>query len=127
MSENDANGISIAIIEDEYELIKIYEKLFESRGIKVCFAARDGIQGVRVFAECRPRPSIVLMDYRLPTMNGADAARQILQIEPDTRIIFMSADADAEYEAKAAGARVFLKKPVSIRDIIKAINCMAGV
>lgn len=122
MNGHYANGVSIAIIEDEDELVKVYDRLFKSRGYKVCFTASDGIEGVRMFAECRPRPSIVLMDYRLPTINGADAARQILQIEPRTRIIFISADAGAEYGAKAAGAYLFLKKPVSIYEILKAIS-----
>ena len=123
MSVSDAKAwTGIAIIEDEKELIKVYERLFKSRGITVCFTAVDGFEGVRKFAECKPRPSIMLMDYRLPTMNGTDAARQILQIEPKTRILLISADANAESEAMAAGAYLFLKKPVSIYDIIKAIN-----
>jgi len=123
MSVSDAKAWpGIAIIEDEKELIKVYERLFKSRGITVCFTAEDGFEGVRKFAECKPRPSIVLVDYRLPTMNGADTTRQILQIEPKTRIIFLSADMNAEAQAKAAGAYMFLKKPVSVYEIIKAIN-----
>jgi two-component system chemotaxis response regulator CheY len=122
-SKNDVNaGAGVAIIDDEKELVRLYEMVFPRRGFTVCFVAHDGFDGVRKFAECKPRPTIVLMDYRLPTMNGIDAAKQILQIEPRTRIIFISADASAENEAKAAGAYTFLKKPTSINEIIKAIN-----
>jgi two-component system chemotaxis response regulator CheY len=123
MGDYDVNaGAGIAIIDDEKELVRLYDKLFTRRGFTVCFVAYDGFEGVRKFAECKHRPQFVLMDYRLPTMKGTDAAKQILQIEPKTRIILISADANAENEAKAAGAYMFLKKPVSIYEIIKAIE-----
>ena len=100
----------------------MYEILFPRKGFTVCFVAYDGFEAVRKFAECKPRPSVVLMDYRLQSMNGIDAAKQILQIEPRTRIIFLSADASVENETKAIGAYTFLKKPTSIYEIVKAIN-----
>jgi len=123
MRKYDVKAASgIAIIDDEKELVRLYDMLFKRRGFTVCFVAYDGFEGVRKFAECKPRPTIVLMDYRLPTMNGIDTTKQILQIEPKTRIILISADTSSENEAKAAGAYMFLKKPVSIYEIIKAIN-----
>jgi two-component system chemotaxis response regulator CheY len=62
------------------------------------------------------------MDNRLQSMHGVEATRKILNIEPKTRVIFLSADITAENDAMNAGAFMFLKKPASIHDIIKAIK-----
>jgi FixJ family two-component response regulator len=51
-----------------------------------------------------------------------DVAKEILKRQPGTRIIMLSADADAKEAALNAGAVAFLKKPVSIKEIIKVVE-----
>jgi two-component system chemotaxis response regulator CheY len=111
----------LAIVEDEKELVKVYLKLFERRGINVCFVAYDGEEAIRKYLESMPKPHILIMDYRLPTISGIDVAREVMKIDPDARIIFLSADASVKDEALKAGARTFLVKPASIREIDSAI------
>jgi two-component system chemotaxis response regulator CheY len=62
------------------------------------------------------------MDNRLQSMHGIETTKEILKIEPKTKIIFLSADIKAEDDAMDAGAFTFLKKPASIYEIIKAIK-----
>jgi FixJ family two-component response regulator len=92
------------------------------RGIRVCFVAYDGGDAILKFIESTPKPHIILMDYRMPTMNGIETTIEILKIDPETRIIFLSADIDVKVEALKAGATIFLKKPASIKDIDNAIG-----
>ncbi len=113
-------GVGLAIVEDEKDLVKVYEMIFQKKGILVCFVAYDGLEAVRKFIECTPKPHVMLMDYRLPVMNGVEATKEILKIDPDTRIIFLSADAGARDEAMRAGAFAFLKKPAGIKEIVGA-------
>jgi two-component system chemotaxis response regulator CheY len=115
-----------AIVEDEKALIQIYEKVFARNGIHVCFVAGDGLEAVEKFNLCDVKPCVVLMDNRLPLMNGIEAAKAILKMEPCTRIIFLSGDADARDEALKAGAFLFLKKPTSLRDIMGSIQAAMG-
>ena len=118
--------VGIAIVEDEKELVNVYERLFNKRGIIVCFVAYDGIEAVKKFIECAPKPHVVLMDYRLPVMNGIEATKEILKIDPEAKIVFLSADINVKDTAMAAGAFTFLKKPASINEITKAVENAIG-
>jgi CheY-like chemotaxis protein len=122
---NNECRAGIAVVEDEKALVDVLLKLFAKRGIRVCFVAYDGGEAILKFIRSTPKPHIILMDYRMPTVNGIDATIEILKIDPETRIIFLSADIDVKEEALKSGAMIFLKKPASIKDIDKAIGDIA--
>jgi len=118
--------VGIAIVEDEKDLVKVYEKAFTKKGIQICFIAYDGIEAVKKYIECTPRPHAILMDYRMPIMNGIDAAKEILKIDAEAKIVFLSADISVKDEAMKAGAFIFLKKPAGLKDIIYAVQKAVG-
>lgn len=118
--------VGIAIVEDEKELVKVYQKAFSRKGIEICFIAYDGIEAIKKYIECTPRPHAILMDYRLPIMNGLEASREILKLDPEARIIFLSADVAVREEAMSAGAFAFLKKPASLKDIVDTVKRATG-
>jgi two-component system chemotaxis response regulator CheY len=62
------------------------------------------------------------MDHRMPTKNGVETTKEILKQYPDTKVIFVSADEAIEKDAMMAGASRFLKKPISLRDLLKNID-----
>ena len=109
--------VGLAIVEDEKELVNILVRLFEKHRMAVCFIAYDGGEALLNFTRCDPKPRLVLMDYRLPTMNGIEVTKEILKIDPGTRVIFLSADESIRDEALRAGATAFLQKPASLREI----------
>lgn len=111
-----------AIVDDEKDLIVVYQKALAKKGIPVCFVANDGLEAVKKFTGCDNKPSVVIMDYRLPVMNGIEATREMLKLEPETKIIFISGDISAQEDAIKAGAYHFLKKPTSIREITTVIT-----
>jgi two-component system chemotaxis response regulator CheY len=119
-------GPRIAIVDDEKEMVKMLEEALRLRGIRACFTAFDGDEAVLKFVKSSPMPDILIMDYRMPIVNGLQATREILRIKPDMRIIILSADADIEEEALKAGAVAFLKKPASIKGIYHAIDATTG-
>jgi CheY-like chemotaxis protein len=113
---------TIAIVEDEKDLCDVLVKLFQKRGIPVSYVAHNGYDAESKFRSANPKPDIILMDYRLQSTLGTSVARVILELEPSTKIIFLSADIAAEEEAYAAGAFLFLKKPVSFKIIEEALE-----
>jgi two-component system chemotaxis response regulator CheY len=119
-------SVGIAIVEDEKALVDVYRRIFAKRGIHVCFVAFDGREAVEKFILCMPRPRVILMDHRLPTMTGIEATREILRIDTSARIIFLSADVGVKDEALRAGAVEFLKKPAGLRDILQAVEKYTG-
>src|SRR5271157_978443 len=112
--------VGIAIVEDEKELVKVYEKILSKNKIEVCFVAYDGLEAIKKYIECSPKPHVMLMDYRLPVMDGIEATKEILKIDPYAKVIFLSADIGIKEEAMQAGAILFLKKPVHVKDIVTA-------
>lgn len=112
----------IAIVDDERVIIEFYRKVFEMMGVPVAFIAYDGEDAVKKFRECCPRPQVMLMDYRMPIMDGLEAAKMIRKIDPDMKIIFVTADSGAREEAMNAGAAAFLEKPVGLKEIVVQVE-----
>jgi two-component system chemotaxis response regulator CheY len=119
---SDKYNVGLAIVEDEKDLVKVYQRIFTKRGIRICYVAYDGIEAVKKYIECTPKPHVIIMDYRLPLMNGIEVSKEILRIDPDAKIVFLSADVGVKEEAMAAGAFAFLKKPVGIKLIVDAVE-----
>jgi two-component system chemotaxis response regulator CheY len=117
--ENCRKGIGI--IEDDPELVKLYIKLFKCKGISICFIAYNGVEAIRKFSELKTRPPVIIMDNRMPAMTGIDTAKEILKIEPESKIIFLSADISKKEDAMRSGAIAFLQKPVSVNTITQTV------
>ena len=94
--------------------------------IDVVATAADGIEAVDL-AVAR-RPDVVLMDLRMPRMEGAQATRQIVAALPDTRVLVLTTYADDEFlfGALRAGARGYLTKDASAEEIEQAIRALAA-
>src|SRR6202162_1654670 len=90
--------------------------------VEIVATAADGIEAVdRARTE---RPDIVLMDLRMPHLEGAEATRQILASLPDTRVLVLTTYADDEslFPALQAGARGYLTKDATAEEIEHAIR-----
>jgi two-component system chemotaxis response regulator CheY len=118
------NNGSVAIVDDEVQLVRTYELLFKKRRIPIAFIAYDGGDAIEKFKRADPKPSIVIIDYRLLDMSGLEVMRGILAIEPKTRIVFISGDESIQQESIDAGATVFMKKPTSIKEITEIISTL---
>ena len=114
-----ANMKTILVAEDEesnYELVRIVlQKRYK------LIRAHNGIEAV-TFNE-QEKPDLILMDIRMPDMNGLDATRIIKEVRHDVPIIALSAYAFDENirEARAAGCDEFMAKPFRVEDLIE--NC----
>ena len=113
---------SIFIVEDNKDINEIYEQLLDFFGFEVYGIAYNGNEAVKMFKSFSPKPDIILMDYRMPEKNGLQATREILQIDPDTKIIFGSADTTVKEELFALGVVGFLEKPFSSQSLVNCIN-----
>ena len=96
---------SVAIIEDNVEIVELYVMLVKSLDMQVSFVACDGDAGVKAFRAAARPPDIVLIDHRMPIKNGLEAMREILSLQPAARFVFVSADEGMKDEVIAAGAQ----------------------
>jgi DNA-binding NarL/FixJ family response regulator len=111
------------VIADDQTLVRSgFRMILNSGGIAVVGEAADGRQAVAVAAE--HRPDVVLMDIRMPEMDGLEATKRILASLPEVRIIILTTfDLDQYvYTALSAGASGFLLKDVSPEHLIAAVR-----
>jgi len=112
---------SIAIVEDERDLLSTYSAVFRSLGWRNVFPATDGEMIVQAVKSAEILPDIVIMDYRLPGMDGIDAARRIHRRVPKAKIIITTADDRVKGEAESSGF-YFLQKPFTISELVSFLK-----
>ncbi len=112
---------SIFIVDDEENLHGVYKALFELRGHKVIGSAFDGDEAVQLFLQLNPKPDVIIMDYRMPRMDGISATKMIQEISKKSKIVFISADETVREAALQAGADIFQVKPVRAAALFEII------
>src|SRR3974390_3220930 len=119
--------VRVVLVEDNDVFREALELLLGMRpGGGVVPSVGDGAAAVTATVE--QRPDVVLMDYRLPTLDGIQATAELLAAAPDVRVVALTASAnEAEREALiAAGAVVCLTKDQELDEIVAAIQQAAG-
>ena len=115
-----SNMKTILVAEDEdsnYELVKIVlQKRYR------LIRAHNGIEAVQLNED--EHPDMILMDIRMPGMNGLDATRIIKEVSHNTPVVALSAYAFDENvrEAKAAGCDEFMAKPFRVEHLIEMVR-----
>lgn len=121
---DEANMKTVLVAEDEesnYELVRIVlQKRYR------LLRAHNGIEAVTMNED--EKPDLILMDIRMPEMDGLDATRIIKEVDSGTPIIALSAYAFEENirEAKAAGCDAFMAKPFRVEDLIEIVKKYIG-
>lgn len=116
------------LIVDDHEVVRIglSAVLNLTPGMKVVGQAKSKADAV---AQCRrAQPDVVLLDIRLPDGSGIDAARDILSIHPETRVLFLTSFADEHtvLEAILSGAQGYLLKDIASAALVRAIKTVAA-
>jgi DNA-binding NarL/FixJ family response regulator len=95
-------------------------------GVEVVGTAADGVEALELAR--RERPDVVLMDLRMPRMEGAQATRELRADLPNTQVLVLTTYADDEslFPALEAGARGYLTKDASAEEIEHAIRALAA-
>jgi CheY-like chemotaxis protein len=115
---------TVLVVEDEesnFELVRIVlQKRYN------LLRAHNGIEAVMMNEE--EHPDLILMDVRMPEMDGLDATRIIKEVNSKVPIIILSAFAFPENirKAKAAGCDEFMAKPFNVEDLIEKIEHFIG-
>jgi DNA-binding NarL/FixJ family response regulator len=102
--------------------ISVCSKLEERPRLQVVCELSDGLEAVQMAAELKP--DLILLDIGLPTLNGIEAARRILELSPDSKIIFSSQETapDIVQEAMRLGAWGYVFKTHAERHLLPAID-----
>jgi len=119
--------ISVLLVDDHALVRRGFRRMLEDDpDIRVVGEASDGSEAVE--AAARLQPTVVVMDFALPSMNGAVAARHILKANPDTAILILSMHSEASYirTCLEAGARGYLLKNAMDLELVEAVKQVAA-
>jgi DNA-binding NarL/FixJ family response regulator len=120
-------SITVLLVDDHSLVRRGFRRMLEDDPeIQVVGEASDGNEAVEKAAELRP--AVVVMDFALPSMNGAVATRMILKAAPSTAVLMLSMHSEPSYVRTCleAGARGYLLKNAADLELIGAVKQVAA-
>jgi CheY-like chemotaxis protein len=111
----------VLVVDDDPTFRRMLVAALEDEGFVILGAATDGLEGVALAHALRP--DAIMLDVRMPGLDGLAAGRRIRLTDPDVRIVFLSAydDATLQREAEALGATGFLVKGCRLAELVAAL------
>ena len=120
IAADGADGAGILVVDDDQDVRAFLAESLEGLGCTVVSAASaaEGLEALRGW-----RPDLALIDYAMPGMNGAEAARAAREIHPGLPIVFVTGYAESEQLEAALGCDVpVLRKPFALADLAAAVK-----
>jgi two-component system, NarL family, response regulator NreC len=116
------------LLADDHQLMRsgLRVLLEQQADLTVVGEASNGREAVALVAS--QRPDVLVMDIGMPSLNGIEAAAQIMQSHPEIAIVMLSMHSDESYVLRAlrAGAKGYLLKDSAEADLIRAVHSVAG-
>ncbi len=113
---------TVLVVDDAAFMRVTIKNMLEKNGFSVVGEAENGKVAIHKYHELRP--DIVTMDITMPEMDGLAALKTIMQLNPDARIVMMTAMGQQGMvkEAVMAGAKGFIVKPFKEETVISALG-----
>jgi DNA-binding NarL/FixJ family response regulator len=114
------------LVADDHEIVRrgLCSLLQKHEGWEICGEASDGRDAVEKAKQLKP--DVVILDVGMPNLNGLDATRQLMQHDPNFKVIVLTiTDSDQVIrEALDSGARGFVLKSDAARDLVSAVEAL---
>ncbi|MCY3413630.1 MAG: response regulator [Candidatus Heimdallarchaeota archaeon] len=116
----------VLIVDDARFMRLVLRRILTQAGYEIVGEARDGIEAVEMYAE--KRPDVMTLDIVMPRLNGIQAVKQIMEFDPQAKIIMVTALGQEAFvlDAIKSGAREFIIKPFKNLEIVKAVKKTIG-
>ncbi len=113
--------MKVLIVDDDVAIREILKIMLDGFDV---IEASDGESAVKLYK--KEKPDIVFMDVVLPKKDGIQATKEILKIDPNAKIVGITAFASKGEEMLKAGAIALLEKPITRRKILELIDKICG-
>lgn len=112
----------VLVVDDEEIIHRLLREGLHRHGVEDVLFARDGVEALEVMEGAGKGVDAVILDHRMPRMDGLTAAGHIKERWPGADIIFFTADLEAAERAREMGLFEVLVKPVSLQVIFNSIK-----
>lgn len=114
-------GNKILIVDDQYGIRILLNEVFQKEGYTT-YQAANGMQALEIVR--KHRPDLVLLDMKIPGMDGIEILKRLKEIDQDIKVIIMTAygELDMIQETKELGAIMHFAKPFDIDDLREAVK-----
>lgn len=115
------NAIRVLLVDDEVEFVETLVKRMRKRGLDVQ-GVKSGEEALDLLA--RERPDVVVMDVKMPGMNGIEVLKIIKQQRPNIEVIMLTGHASLELamQGMESGAYDYLMKPMDLDELLYKIE-----
>ena len=115
------NKTKILVIDDEKDLCFLFKKILTPEGYTV-LTALNGYDGIKI--NQKSKPDIILLDLKMPGINGIETLRRIRKKDPDVIVIIITGYGDAETIRDAAELNVYeyMAKPFNNETVMKILK-----
>jgi len=119
-------GARILIVDDAAFMRMMLTNIFVEEGYEIAGEAENGEEALRLYKELKP--NLVTMDIVMPEVGGIESIKEILKIDPEAKILVVSALGQQALvkEAIEAGASDFVIKPFKPEKVIEAVEKILG-
>ncbi len=113
----------VMIVDDEDFVTLLAQRVLTDEGYRV-ITARDGFQAIETYRKLRDQIALVILDFTMPVMDGADVFAELLQINPKVPVVLSSGFAEQERlrSMLSRGLRGFIPKPYTQQKLLQQIR-----
>ena len=112
----------LMVVDDEKPILDLFEVIQEVCDFRIIAESCTGEDAIETYSTMKIKPDVIIMDQRMPDMDGVEATKRILSIDKSAKILFVSGDPLSEEKALEAGAIGFLEKPFGLKELSAAID-----
>jgi DNA-binding NarL/FixJ family response regulator len=120
-----ARVVTCVVVDDHPALLDAIAAVLQEHAIEPVGRAADGESGLALIRELRP--TVAIVDIRMPELSGIEVAREVTRSVPETAVVLYTGYGDRALllEALDAGARGFVLKEAPLDDLVRAVRAIA--
>jgi len=110
------------IVDDDPHITELFSEILGIHGLKILDVGHDGLQAIELYV--KHKPDILFLDVEMPKLNGIEALKEIMKIDPTANVVIVTGNtsSDCEKILEENGASAIVFKPFDIQKIKQVIT-----
>lgn len=117
-----AGVLTVLVVDDDEMIRDVARQMLDALGYEVACVA-SGLEGLKYYKAHKDEIDIVILDFKMPVMDGRECFRELKVFDPEVKVILSSANVPDDFVAELRGTKSadLLPKPYTVSELSKAI------